>query len=219
MRWATFFRLALSFDVSTRICERLFVHFVLPGTVWRDLLRTLCGKYPTIHRSAQRGEQKCVPVQGRCDILPPVRTGSYALGLCARRLQRALPPQGTTTRDSRPARFVALAIDRFRALPAMRAQLAFGFAGVCEMYEGHKHLCRLRRRRPPALCLPCVESAMCSRAGPVGVSCPGRLSPPFRDSGSASPSCALLAPRSGRGLIIKKPIDCSDPAGGFVTDV
>ena len=39
--------------------------------------------------------------------------------ICARRFQRALPPQGTTTRDSRPARFVALAIDRFRALPAM----------------------------------------------------------------------------------------------------
>jgi hypothetical protein len=136
MRWATFFRLALSFDVSTRICERLFVHFVLPGTVWRDLLRTLCGKYAALHRSAQRGGQTCVPVQGRCDILPPVRTGSYALGICARRFQRALPPQGTTTRDSRPARFVALAIDRCRALPAMRIRLASGFAGVCEMYEG-----------------------------------------------------------------------------------
>ena len=113
-----------------------FVHFVLPGTVWRDLLQTLCDKYPTIHRSAQWGGQTCVSVQGRCDILPPVRTGSYALGICARRLQRALPPQGTTTRDSRPARFVALAIDRCRALPAMRIRLASGFAGVCEMYEG-----------------------------------------------------------------------------------
>ena len=71
MRWATFFRLALSFDVSTRICERLFVHFVLPGTVWRDLLRTLSGKYAALHRSAQRGGQTCVPVQGRCDILAP----------------------------------------------------------------------------------------------------------------------------------------------------
>ena len=56
--------------------------------------------------------------------------------VCARRFQRALPPQGTTTRDSRPARFVALAIDRCRALPAMRTRLASGFAGVCEMYEG-----------------------------------------------------------------------------------
>jgi hypothetical protein len=56
--------------------------------------------------------------------------------ICGRRFQRALPSQGTTTRDSRPARFVALAIDRCRALPAMRIRLASGFAGVCEMYEG-----------------------------------------------------------------------------------
>ena len=36
---------------------------------------------------------------------------------------------------------------------------------------------------------------MCLRAGLVGVSCPGRLSPPFRDSGSASllVTCSHLA--------------------------
>ena len=171
MRWATFFRLALSFDVSTRICERLFVHFVLPGTVWPDILPILCGKYAALHRSAQRGGQTCVPVQGRCDILPPVRTGSYALGSCARRFQRALPPQGTTTRDSRPARFVALAIDRFRALPAMRAQLAFGFAGVCEMYEGASTCAGCVAvgctHSACVVCLPCVESPIpiASRSG------------------------------------------------------
>ena len=57
--------------------------------------------------------------------------------LCLRESVSTGPPtQGTTTRDSRPARFVALAIDRCRALPAMRIRLASGFAGVCEMYEG-----------------------------------------------------------------------------------
>jgi hypothetical protein len=66
--------------------------------------------------------------------------------------------------------------------------------------RGRKGLCRSRRRRPHALSLSRVESAMCLGAGPVGVSCPGRLSPPFRDSGSASPSCVLPAPRWGRPL-------------------
>ena len=150
---------------------------------------------------------------GRTDVRASARKVRYSATsprwlacprVCARRFQRALPPQGTTTRDSRPARFVDLAIHRFRALPAMRAQLAFGFAGVCEMYEGHKHLCRLRRRRPRACCLPCVESAMCSRAGPVGVSCPGLLSPPFRDSGSASPFLCLARTSLGQTFDIKK---------------
>ena len=39
------------------------------GTVWRDLLRTLCWKYPKIHRSTQRRKPYCVSMQGRCDIL------------------------------------------------------------------------------------------------------------------------------------------------------
>ncbi len=69
-------------------------------------------------------------------FLPSVCGGFACACICARRFRRALPPQGTTTRDSRPARFVALAIDRFCALPAMSTRLAFGFAGVCEMYEG-----------------------------------------------------------------------------------
>ena len=155
-----------------------------------NILHSMPNELPTISRSAQRGGQTCVPVQGRCDILvPPVRGGSFALGFCACRFQRALPPQGTTTRDSRPARFVTLAIDRFRALPWNTACL-----WVCRRVRnvrGRKGLRRLLRRRPHALCLPCVKLAMCSRAGPVGVSCPGRLSPPFRDSGSASPFLCL----------------------------
>ena len=93
---------------------------------------------------------------------------------------------------------------RHRSLPCAASYENTACLWVCRRVRnvrGHKGLCRLRRRRPHALCLPCVESAMSSRVGPVGVSCPGRLSPPFRDSGSASPSCALLAPRSDRLLI------------------
>ena len=71
-------------------------------------------------------------------FLPPLRGGLHVLRTCAKicTVSTGLPLQGTTTRDSRPARFVALVIDLFRALPAMRTRLAFGFAGMCEMYEG-----------------------------------------------------------------------------------
>ena len=87
---------------------------------------------------------------------------------------------------------------RHRSFPCA-ASYESGFAGVCEMYEGASanpgcfavgctHSARL----------PCVESAMCLRAGPVSVSCPGRLSPPFRDSGSASPFLHLARASLGQ---------------------
>ena len=145
-------------------------------------------------------ESQCLPMQERCGL--HLRGRCNALDLDSAHLHLAVW-QVITIRRARLGWCVTPSIAPFPyALHWFyKRRLMLGFAGVCEMYEGHKHLCRLRRRRPHALCLPCVESAMCSRAGPVGVSCPGRLSPAFRDSGSASPSCALLTPRSGRLLI------------------
>ena len=115
-------------------------------------------------------------------ILPPVLGGLHAFCIFAR-------PTGPPTAGYHNARLEAgkVRCSRHQSFPCA-ASYESGFAGVCEMYEGASahagcaavgctHFARL----------PCVEWAMCSRAGPVSVSCPGRLSPPFRDSGSASP--------------------------------
>jgi hypothetical protein len=75
--------------------------------------------------------------------------------ICARRFPRALPPQGTITRDSRLARFVA----RHQSFPCAARDESTARFRVCRSVRnvrGRKHLRRLRRRRLHALCLRCV---------------------------------------------------------------
>ena len=147
----------------------------------------LSAQHAAIHRSAQRGQQKCVPVQGRCDLC------HQSAVACMPSYLRAWVSTGPPTAGYHNARLDAgeVRCSRHRSFLCAASYEYTARFRVCRSVRnvrGRKGLRRLRRRLPHALCLPCVESAMCARAGPVGVSCPGRLSPPFRDSGCASPS-------------------------------
>ena len=137
---------------------------------------------------------------GRTDVRASARKVRYSATrphwlVCAWYL-RASVSTGPPTAGYHNARLEAgeVRCSRHRSLPCAASYENTACFWVCRRVRnvrGRKGLCRLRRRRPRACCLPCVESAMCSRAGPVGVSCPGLLSPPFRDSGSASPFLCL----------------------------
>ena len=118
--------LALLFDFR-RESVRLFVPNALLGTVWRDLLPTMCEEYAALHRSAQCSKPYRVPMQGRCAEQPTV----LAFGTRAQGATALLTfCTGYYNRNEEPGEVLPVVCPQRNARLARRSTVTFGFAGL-----------------------------------------------------------------------------------------
>ena len=95
-------------------------------------MRTLCSKHAEIPDGLVGRESQCLPMQERCVLICEVDKSSWDGRGCVLAAWQVI-----TIRRARPERRVTPL-----SLPFPRCQLSTlglvsGFAGVCEMYEGH----------------------------------------------------------------------------------
>ncbi len=129
---------------AVRLHPLRFFGRLLPGAARPIILPSLCVTHAKIHRSAQRGEQKCVPVQGRCDSCH-----QFAVA-CMRLCLRASVSTGPPTAGYHNARLEAgevrcsVSLSRHPSFPCAASDKTTARFRVCRSVRnvrGHSRLC------------------------------------------------------------------------------